>query len=502
MTRTEPCETIMPAESTNAVPTCRFSEADASDILLAEAAEAHFSEAGIWTDADQARATRDARELAGERRTPDVLLPLRARLVLARLKSVLPDPDGIRKLSYGITPFTVALMLAAYAAGALTDRLSTDGARINLLAVPLLLVVVWNLAVYAVLLLKALHLLPSSALPAREAVVRLLSGLRLPRLKDHALKMRYVSLRTAAELPRLRLAAARAFHLAAAAFAVGILTGVLVRGIGTAWIVGWESTWFADSPELVRSVISLTYGLIPAERFGLPPIPDSAGIAALRFDLAPTADQAAPWLLRLMLLLSGVVILPRLLLALWDTVLIARAEARITLALDTPYFRRMLADSTLPLCRTDLVVETADPAEADREDLRQLSRALSDAVSETVGVIAHNAWEEAPEAFIGRLLPAQRRQLCLIVDPAATPEDEVHGTFIEAAARWCREHQSPAPAVIPDCASLRGRPGGADARLALWETFIAERHGIALPADLSRPEEREKLIASLKALWR
>lgn len=49
--------------------------------------------------------------------------------------------------------------------------------------------------------------------------------------------------------------AARAFHLAAAAFAAGLLASIAVRGIGTAYVVGWESTWFADNPNRVAGIL-------------------------------------------------------------------------------------------------------------------------------------------------------------------------------------------------------------------------------------------------------
>lgn len=488
--------------TTAASSICRFSETDAADILLADAAEHHFLEEGSWSSADQSKATHDARELAGDNQSPEILLPLRAKLVLARLTTVLPHPVDIKQFSWHTTLLTVILMSAAYVMGALTDRLCTDGSRINLLAVPLLLIIVWNLAVYAVLLLNALHLLPASRIPIRETAARLLTRIHLPRLKNHALKMKFASLWTRAVFPQIRLYVARSLHLAAAAFAVGILTSILVRGIGTAWIVGWESTWFADSPELVQNFINFTYGLIPAERFGLPPIPDAEGIATLRFDMSPSTDQAAPWLIRLMALLFASVILPRSLLALWDSVLLSRAKNRIDLSLDTPYYRSILSRSNIISCWTGLIIDSADPAEAERKDLQQLMQALSAAdLTSNIDSLTHNTWEEAPDHFLARLPAALRYQLILLVDPINTPEDEVHGAFIENAAAWCKDHQSPSVAVILDCSSLRGRLGNTDARLALWETFVSQKHGVAIPAKLSNADSRRQLIESLTTLW-
>ena len=89
--------------TTAASSICRFSETDAADILLADAAEHHFLEEGSWSSADQSKATHDARELAGDNQSPEILLPLRAKLVLARLTTVLPHPVNIKQFSWHTT---------------------------------------------------------------------------------------------------------------------------------------------------------------------------------------------------------------------------------------------------------------------------------------------------------------------------------------------------------------------------------------------------------------
>ncbi|MGN1150239.1 MAG: hypothetical protein ACI4SY_05990, partial [Sutterella sp.] len=234
----------------------------------------------------------------------------------------------------------------------------------------------------------------------------------------------------------------------------------------------------------------------------LPPLPNTSGIAALRFDLNPSADQAAPWLFRLMVLLFATVILPRCLLALWDTVLLSRSKRSISLPLNSPYYRSILSKPNIVSCWTGLIIDASDPADADQDRVLQLKQDFSAAcIPSKIAAFTYNTWEGTPDLFIAQLPSAQRYQLALIIDPVNTPEDEVHGSFIETAASWCRDHHSPAVAVILDCSSMQGRQGNTDARLALWETFIAEKHGVAMPADLSSPEDRKNLIESLSALW-
>lgn len=60
-----------------------------------------------------------------------------------------------------------------------------------------------------------------------------------------------------------------------------------VRGIGTAYHVGWESTWLADNPEAVHTVLNTIYGHLPF----CPPVPDVSAVAALAFD-AQTASRS------------------------------------------------------------------------------------------------------------------------------------------------------------------------------------------------------------------
>ena len=109
--------------------------------------------------------------------------------------------------------------------------------------------------------------------------------------------------------------AAYLMHLAALAFALGLIAEIAFRGISTAFVVGWESTWFAQNPEAVKTFIDWTYGLIP---FG-GDLPDASTLEAMQSDrlvfrMHPV--NAAPWLIRMMVLLTVFVIIPRLFLAL------------------------------------------------------------------------------------------------------------------------------------------------------------------------------------------
>lgn len=245
----------------------QLSESDARDVLFAEALEKKAAVEGRWSSPDRDAATRDAKRLAGEHAALKRFLPLRARLVAARLHEDPAGAFGTALFHRAALALTVLLGLAAFVSGMLTDRLATEGARINLLSPPLLLLVLWNIAVYLLILLKPLlpGRISSHLLPLRECLSKAL-------LRAAGASAASIEARSAIFMPQCRWLVARALHIAAILFAVGLLAGMAVRGIGTAYHVGWESTWLAGNPQAVHAVLSAIYGHLPF----CGPIPDAA----------------------------------------------------------------------------------------------------------------------------------------------------------------------------------------------------------------------------------
>ena len=253
-------------------------------------------------------AAADARLIAGK--DPKDRTLAKAKLVLSR-RSL--KPSRMPTLPTGL--FTGILVFAAYLLGVLTDRFSSEGAVVNLLSPALLFVLFWQLVLYVLLFVGAVAgpLGFAPKWPGRRLFTELLARVRMPAVKKQTLKERPLWLSLLA--PSLRFDAARAFHLAAAALGAGLLTGLAFRGIGTAYTVGWTSTWLAGHEAWLANLFAATYGLVPLEIFGLS-FPDAAAIADMNLRVNPEGSpDAAAWLLRLMGLVAGVVILPRLLLA-------------------------------------------------------------------------------------------------------------------------------------------------------------------------------------------
>lgn len=412
-------------------------------------------------DGPEASAAADARLIAGK--DPKEKALARAKLVLSR-RSL--KPSRVPTLPTGL--FTGALMLCAYFLGVMTDRFSSEGAVVNLLSPALLLILVWQIALYALLLVGtiAAPLGWKPKWPGRELFAAFLSRLRILTVSKQTLRERPLWLSLLA--PALRSEAARAFHLAAASLGAGLLTGLAFRGIGTAYTVGWTSTWLAGHEAWLAALFSATYGLVPLELFGIP-FPDAAAIAEMNLRVnAQGSPDAAAWLLRLMGLVAIVVILPRLLLAFFAGRRAKAARTRFVWIDEQDEPAPVSTQRSVASFSEGATVLTTVPAD---DSLRRRTAALlmqPDARWRTVDV-----WKDDPESALATV---DTEAAVLLFDGTATPEDEVHGRWLDAVAK----HRNGASVLLVDLSGVEKQFGTDSERLtarkALWESFAAERH--------------------------
>ena len=415
-------------------------------------------------DGPETSAAADARLIAGK--DPKDRALARAKLVLSR-RSL--KPSRMPALPTGL--LTGVLVFAAYLLGVLTDRFTSEGAIVNLLSPALLFVLFWQIVLYVLLFVGAIAGLLgfSPKWPGRRLFAELLARVRMPAVKKQTLKERPLRLTLLA--PSLRFDAARAFHLAAAALGAGLLTGLAFRGIGTAYTVGWTSTWLAGNEAWLANLFAATYGLVPLEIFGIS-FPDAAAIADMNLRVNPEGSpDAAAWLLRLMGLVAGVVILPRLILAFFAD---RRAKAARTRFVWTEEETEAIAppqghESVSPVLSGATVLTTV-PAD---ESLRRRTAALlmqPDLHWRTIDV-----WKDEPESVLASV---DTESAVLLFDAVATPEDEVHGKWLDAVAK---RRTGSLPLLI-DLSALEEQFGADSERLtarkALWESFAAERHAL------------------------
>lgn len=419
---------------------------------------AHASEE---LDGPEASAAADARLIAGN--DPKDRTLARAKLVLSR-RSL--KPSRVPTLPTAL--FTGALVFAAYLLGVLTDRFTSEGAVVNLLSPALLFVLFWQLVLYVLLFVGAVAGLLGFApkWPGRRLFTELLARVRMPAVKKQTLKERPLWLSLLA--PSLRFDAARAFHLAAAALGAGLLTGLAFRGIGTAYTVGWTSTWLAGHEAWLAALFSATYGLVPLELFGIP-FPDAAAIAEMNLRVnAQGSPDAAAWLLRLMGLVAIVVILPRLLLAFFAGRRAKAARTRFVWIEKQEEPVPVSTQRSLPSLSEGATVLTTVPAD---EALRRRTAVVltqPDLHWRTIDV-----WKDEPETALASV---DTEAAVLLFDAVTTPEDEVHGKWLDAVAK----RRDGNLLLLVDLSKLEEQFGSGSerhtARKALWESFAAERH--------------------------
>ena len=449
--------------------------------LLAQALEENERQAGKWGDELSDRFTAQAVHEQGEA-SAEKLLAARAEAVLKHFRQKGADVsahshEGTLRLA------GLLFVAAAFALGAAVDRLTGSEGMVNLLSLPYWGVVLWNLAVYAAILCFGVATLGRKpfAMPLRRLMASVSQRLAFP-LVRLGWKQSFWSRWAALTLPLARLRVSRLLHWAAAAFACGLVVSILLRGLGTSYWAGWESTWLADRPDIVKAFLDWTYGLVPAWA-GAGPMPGLEGVSALRADRAASAAElssAGPWLIRMCWIMLCAVVVPRLLLGALALLRERRLGRRLPLDVSDPYFRRILekGNAGKPLAAFHLIA--ASTAEAARQGLAERLRAdLSGGAS---GICAQ-ADPYAEEASAPRV-PAGSGIAGILFDAAETPEPELHEALMERAAAACREAGC-SPVVLLDMTAFERRqkvyPERLVQRREAWEA-AAERHGVPLLA--------------------
>ena len=485
------------------MPSPCLTENDARAVLLLWAVEAPLAGAPAvaWNAADAAWASDQARRHLGESATMQDFLVARARLALARLvergvvgPDTVPLPGGLwRRLAQVLLPTSLVLGLAADALG--------GAQRINLLAPPLLGLMGWNLAVYAVLAWQALRQGAAGlgagrtgavaepgegAEPGRLATASpggLASWLaaRLqawwPRLLHRAqaalpdgqpaaydtsnpsgalgpsspsspsgqatalnpqARARAVADLWQATAGLQGRRAAALLHTAAALLALGLLLGLYARGLVLDYRAGWDST-FLDAHQ-VRSLLGTVLG--PAASFTGWALPDAATLEALRWSRGSSGDPAARWIHLQALTVAAVVLLPRGLLAGWQWMRSKADAQQVPLPLQGGYFQALRLEAPARAQPVNVLPYSFALDDAQRA-------ALPNALALHLGAGAQPALSPSlpmgAEDDLPRYLPAALADTVVALFAlSATPERETHGAFVRALA-----------AALPDRCTLR-----------------------------------------------
>jgi hypothetical protein len=348
-----------------------LNETSARRVVLAQAIETVDSQGKLVSEAERQLIDQQARESArsaalAEAVAADDFLDLRAQRVLSAVGARHPAIASLQAASAWRTGLMIAIPLGTMLLGALTERIA-DPHRVDLLSLPLLAIVLWNVTVYLLMLAGWL-------LPGRARDNPLLAGLRRWSFAGWRGRSGHLRADVTAQFHLLWNTATVSLqlqrgkvllHLAALGWAAGVAASLLVQGLVVEYRVGWEST-FLDARQ-VHAILSVllwpVVWLLPFDGFSVQEI--------ARLQLGPTSvGQVEPrWVWMYVALLLLVVMVPRAVLA---GVALARAKLlsrNVRLDLRAPYFQRII--SLLHPAQIKLGVMTHRP-----EDRAALMRVL------------------------------------------------------------------------------------------------------------------------------
>ena len=120
------------------------------DVVAVRAVETADGARTSWSESDRAWASRAAAQVVGADATPDAYLARRAALAVERIGERDPAlPRAVRALRW--RPWVgTAVVAFAFVLGAFLDQVD-QAHRVNILAPPVLGLIVWNVAVYLVI---------------------------------------------------------------------------------------------------------------------------------------------------------------------------------------------------------------------------------------------------------------------------------------------------------------------------------------------------------------
>jgi hypothetical protein len=336
--------------------------ADAAKVLLVRAIEECEPATALSPEADAAASAAN-----GDAGEPAWLLHRathRLQLDLAPYRPLLHLADA---------PHAPAWLFAIpFAVGLLSNWLGTTG-QIHVLYNPIAVLVAWNLALYAALVLAPLvaramrgrRTHRAVAVPAAPSVERAAEPARSHGARSWLLRRAAPTLffrlrrdvergatgaahaaRVARRFWSLWIDAAgalpaanvrRILHGGAAALAIGAVAGMLVRGIFFEYAMVWRSTFVRDSA-VVADLLRIALG--PASLALGRPLPTAADAEQM---MSAAGVPAAPWIALWVVTAGLFVLLPRAVLMATATVRRRLRARRVELALDDPYFEALLA---------------------------------------------------------------------------------------------------------------------------------------------------------------
>jgi hypothetical protein len=453
-----------------------MTEDDARAVLLLQTVEAEPPGA-LWTAEDRQWATRAAAQDAAADASRAERVVARARLAMQRLA---PRDAALRRVLQART-WRPAWVTAAGGLGLVLGLVSDGlvaGPYFNLLSPLFWGLLAWNAVLYAALGVDALR---RQGGWLRGRVARRLLG----RVRGQGLLAGFGARWAAAAEPLAGARAAALLHALAGGVGLGLIAGLLLRGLVLDYRAGWATTLLDAGT--VRATLAV--GLQPALALLGQTLPADAAFDALRVTPAtPALASAAPWLLLMSAQLALWIVLPRVALLLLALRRSARLTRDLPLELSSPAFERWLAQPSRALW---VLPHGAAPAPQAAAGLRaMLAGGFGDAVA--VHWAEPLPWgdEDRPPP------PPPGARAVLLVDLAATPEAEVQGRLLQSLA-------AADPIVVADRTGFVRRFGTGtrlSEREAAWRALVGNRPFASVALDVPDPAAAaQALRAALEA---
>ncbi len=471
-------------------PVDAMKESNALEVTAVRAIETSDRARTLWSDADRTWASRAAAEVVGEGASVDDFVARRAKLALERIGSRQPAISRAVEALRWRQWVGAAIVLLAFLAGMAFNRIGS-GQRINLLAPPVLALLAWNVAVYALLLVAPLvragKVREAAGGFLRRLVARIAGGaVRMPRDRSGPAGEAVATLaadwmRFSAPLYAARTA--RILHFAAAAFAVGVVSGMYLRGLAVEYRATWEST-FLD-PATVHALLS--FALWPGTALTGIPVPSVEAIAAIRSGGVPASENAASWLHLLAATVASVVVVPRAVLGVLAWGVEHRRGSRVKLPLNEPYFNRIVRGFKGGPVRLKVVPYSY---QVPPDSLGGLQTVVARTFGGSAAMVCASPVNYGDEDTLPKAaLPDGSGPAIALFNLAATPEHEAHGAFVDAMRNAAAGH--PVIALV-DEAAFRVRAAGDGKRIeerrAAWRALLADRGVTPVFVDLAAPD--------------
>ena len=258
-------------------------------------------------------------------------------------------------------------------------------------------------------------------------------------------------------------------HLGAALFALGALASLWMTGLTREYQVGWESTFL-----LADDVLGLLNTLfLPVQQLFGQPAWNLDEIQALQGWRMADASTGSRWVVAYSQLLALAVIMPRVLLALWQGLRAAWLQRHMSLPLQQAYFQKLQRDWAGRATALQVLPYSLEITPERLALLQQHVRHVYGAGAQltVLPVLAYGAELSDKQVTKGGDISAAMQNV-LLLNMAATPEAEIHGELLsQLRNRWGAQAE-----VWLWAFDFRERNSGAPGRVKerqyLWQEFV------------------------------